>query len=194
MVHRFDAAKTPAARMHAILGWRATGKTTLLNDLSSHRRGPLHRKSDVAALNQVWEEVKFTNGNLRQQSKPMMDISLVLDDTECTEAILKSDTLKDIMTTGRHYNLSLYMCLTRASYLKPSLRSQIDYVYIMRGTALDMQHFFAGVLAKDHIKLRDALNSCTEDYGCTVVRMCDFDVSHYKARGASEFGDLFSMA
>ena len=204
-VPAFAPTKIPPARTHLIVGKRNTGKSTLLADLCFYRRKMaygiamagsagasqsisefmpatfVHDRFDAAILARFWAEVKRMNGKLRRRNKPMVDTFLILDDTGHDKGMLHNPTLMEILMNGRQYNLSLYLCLQYAKDIRPAMRSQVDYLYIMREKSLEMQKklwdCFAGGLFADRTQFRDILDACTADYRCLILQTCELDTS-----------------
>lgn len=196
-----DPASIPPARNLLFCGRRNTGKSTLLRDICFYRRhiqlgmamaGSMgaaealktyfpdsftYDQFDTTALATFWRQVKSINGPRKRRGQPMFDTCLILDDTGHDKAMWRDKTLREIMQNGRHYNLTLFMCLQDAKAVQPNMRSQFDYVFLLRERSpetLDrIWTCFAGGLFSDKRQFRSVLAECTKDYRAMVIRNSD---------------------
>jgi len=200
-----DIHKIPQARTIMIIGKRNTGKTTLLADICYHRQqmqfgitfaGSIGSRLAVAqfhpdtfiydtfdpdVLANFWRHVRKTNGALRRRGQPMLDMWCILDDTGFEDKMRSDRTLREIMMNGRQYNLTIIVCLQDGKSFHPNMRSQVDYVFILKAVALEVTNkiwdTFAGGHFPDKITFLRVLRECTRNYRALVIKNSDIDES-----------------
>lgn len=200
-VDPFNVRTLKQARTYMLLGKRNTGKTTLLTDLCFHRQtmefgivfaGSIGSREDIKKyhpdtfiyekfsadrLKTFFKDVKRMNGKLRRRNQQMVDCYLIIDDTGFDTSMWMNKTLVEIMQNGRHYNISLFICLQYGKALRPNMRSQVDYVFILKEKAPEMINkiwdCFAGGHFKSKKQFTSTLDKCTRDFRCLVIKNAD---------------------
>lgn len=200
-VDPFSMRNIPQGRTFLILGKRNTGKTVLTIDICFHRQamefgiafaGSIGSELEFArflpstfiygsfsdeVLRAFWEKVKSLNRKAARNGEKMVDCFLILDDTGFDKSMWQSKSLIEIMQNGRHYNLTLIICMQYGKALHPNMRSQIDYLFVLKEKSPEMldkiYSCFCGGHFQDKHLFRAVLNQCTRDYRALVVKNAD---------------------
>jgi hypothetical protein len=115
---------------------------------------------------------------------------VILDDCAFDRKFMNSKLLRELAFNGRHYSIMLIISSQWALDLPPSLRGNVDYVFILRDNLYRerlYKNFFPFIDSLDAFnKIMDA---CTEDYGCLVLDNSgsNSEIFHYKAKMNREF-------
>lgn len=85
----------------------------------------------------------------------------------------KEKTMKNIFFNGRHYNIFFILTMQYPLGIPPELRGNIDYVFIFNEPSIKnrkkiYEDYVGMVSSMDHFS--NILDSCTENYGCLVVK------------------------
>lgn len=160
-LHRLDPRTIKLDRVLVFIGRRDTGKTTLLVDILYHVRNRIADGiviSGTEAGNGFWgqyvpssfvynefsEEVLWRVINRQKRRVQEGDIDpehperapptfVILDDCMHDEAMLRnSKALMYIFVNGRHLNIFLCLIMQYPLGIKPSMRSNIDYCFLLR--------------------------------------------------------------
>jgi len=180
-----------------LLGKRNTGKSTLLEDILYHlsnqfdmgfgmtltqdtaRSFRKYMPDSLIHNNGVVEETleaivsmlrKITEGDETGADK--IKVYGVLDDIASQKGIFNSETMRDIFMNGRHYHVFFVVLMQYVMDMGPSIRSQIDYLFVLRNTSVDdrkkiWKNFF-GIFPNfdEFCKVFDA---CTDEFDCIVL-------------------------
>lgn len=99
-------------------------------------------------------------------------IVIVLDDIGYKKDILKSEIIRQIFMNGRHHNIILIVACQYCMDLTPDLRTNADYVYILKQNAgsakKSLYDNFFGAFEKPK-DFRTVLDACTQNYQCLVL-------------------------
>lgn len=97
-------------------------------------------------------------------------VFLVLDDLLYDKKFLNDKLVRYLFMNGRHFKIMLYMTAQYLVDVPPSIRAQIDYVFVLR----DNQHreklwknLFT--IFKTYDQFCAAMDVCTADYGALVL-------------------------
>lgn len=101
------------------------------------------------------------------------NLLLITDDMMSQERLLKkSSNYRKLFTEGRHYNINYFLCLQYALGLPPTLRTNMDYIFLYGEDEVanlkKLYENYAGVIP-DFNMFRNILDQCTEDFGCLVI-------------------------
>lgn len=181
-------------RLIFIIGKRGTGKSVLLEDLmfrmkdrwdfviamtptmSSYKMFAKHipmsfifdKGVDKAHLERV---IRICRG--LSKTDKVRHVAIILDDCMADKKFFNTSYIRDLFMNGRHFYLS-FICATQYCMDIPrDLRSQIDYVFLLResnvGNKQRLHENFGGVLEKS--VFYKVLDACTENNECLVVNM-----------------------
>jgi hypothetical protein len=188
---RVDPNKGPATIV--IIGSRGTGKSYLIQDLMYFLRripaGMIFTGSQSSAedfekffpKSFIFDEVDLerigkvvANQKKLRKQKTEGDYSslLLFDDCGYDKSVTRQKIIKEIFCNGRHYKLLLLMTVQYCKDIPPDLRSNADYVFIMREPSIERRRVlwkeFASVVPTFNM-FNDAMNVCTDDRGVLVI-------------------------
>ena len=129
----------------------------------------------------------------KQDKKPRDDVLIVLDDCMYDQSFTRDPTLRGIFMNGRHWKIMLVITMQYCMDLPVSLRTNIDYVFLMRETNPAVverlyKNFGGGFPSLSSFS--DALRLCTADFGCMVADNVRNTVGHFRARDPGPFRAL----
>lgn len=121
---------------------------------------------------------------------------LIFDDLMYDTSWIKHKEVREIFMNGRHYKIFYLVTMQYPLGIPPVLRSNIDYVFIMRENIFAnkkrLYENYAGMFPNLEV-FSQVLDKCTEDYGCLVVNnksrsnKLEDQVFWYKAREHKKF-------
>ena len=130
----------------------------------------------------------------RQKKKPNKttrdDVLVVLDDCMYDKSFTRDTVIRGIFMNGRHWKVMLVVTMQYCMDLPPSLRSNIDFVFLTRETnpaVVERLYKNFGACFSSLTVFTDALRLCTEDFGCMVIDNVAGKVWHYKAADPGPF-------
>lgn len=188
---RIDPDKGPPTIV--IIGGRGTGKTYLVRDLMYYFRripaGMIITGSEASSeifseffpKSFIFDDVDLerienivTNQRTLRKKKVEGDFSslLLFDDCGFDKAMIKKKIIKGIFMNGRNWRILLIMTLQYAKDIPPDLRSNADYVFILREPIIEARKKlwkeYAGIIPTFEA-FNEAMNVCTEDRGALVI-------------------------
>jgi energy-coupling factor transporter ATP-binding protein EcfA2 len=131
---------------------------------------------DRAVLHKLIEQQK--------RSETPRDVFVLLDDMMYDSSFLRQPLMRSIFLNGRHYRITLLVTTQYAIDVPPALRSNVDYVFLMRESNVQTQQKlfknFGGAFPH-HTVFAEALKACTADFGAMVIdnvkeRVCKYRV------------------
>lgn len=192
---KFDVANCKPYTTNILIGKRGSGKSVLLRDIMYNHRS-MHDigvcctpTMETAEMFKefVPESLIYNDYNggvlqrivaqqrLRQESgKPVQRIFIVLDDCGYEKSMFssKNSTMRDIFMNGRHYKITLYICLQYCVDIPPAMRANTDYVYALREPVLGNQkrlhEFFFGIV-DTFANFKKIFNAATSNFECLVT-------------------------
>jgi len=122
---------------------------------------------------------------------------LITDDMMSQEKLLKKSAYyKKLFVEGRHYNIMYLLCLNYSMGLTPTMRSNVDYVFLYaEEEVVNMKRLYenyAGIFPTFRM-FKETLDQCTEDFGCLVIdkrsksKVLTDRVFHFKAKDPGPF-------
>ena len=178
-----------------LVGSKRTGKTFLIKDLMYYFRrtpaGMILTGSEASAekfaeffpksfifdeiddeMIKRMENIVNNQRKLRRKKTEGDYSSLILfDDCGYDTKIAKKKVIKGMFMNGRNWKILLMMAVQYCKSVPPDLRSNADYVFILRepviGERKKIWNEFAGVIPFD--AFCEVMDVCTEDYGCIVL-------------------------
>jgi hypothetical protein len=117
-------------------------------------------------------------------------VFVVMDDCAFDRKFMNSKLLREISFNGRHYSICMILSSQWAMDMPPSLRGNIDYVFILRDNLYRerlWRNFFPFVQSLEIFNR--IMDVCTDDYGCLVLDNTgsSSEIFHYKANMNREF-------
>ncbi|KAG2424898.1 hypothetical protein HXX76_014056 [Chlamydomonas incerta] len=196
-VKQFDMSLLKMNTVIVAIGRRNSGKSTLIKDILYHQR-----KLPAGCVISGSEEVNsFYSGfvpgiliknefrsehleNLFKRQRKVMqrveegdrsvspDSFLVMDDCLFDNKWINDVQMRRVFLNGRHYKITYLLSLQFPLGITPFLRTQIDYVFILRDQSLNNRKRiyvnYAGIIPTFELFCK-MLDRLTSDYGCMVI-------------------------
>ena len=193
-IKKFDPTTIDPCRICVFIGRRNTGKSVLVTDILYHmRKIPMGVvMSGTEESNEHYKEYvpdSFIYGQYEPdviekiithqqvvikkcktpEEKENTDNSvfMLLDDCMFDNKWTRDKNMRCIFMNGRHYRIFFMLTLQYCMDLPPSLRGQIDYVFILRDNILGnkqklYKHFFG--IFPNFDSFNEVLTQCTENF------------------------------
>ena len=200
-IKKFDPKSIDPCRICVFIGRRATGKSILVTDILYHmRKIPMGVvMSGTEESNEHYKEyvpdsfiygqfeppvvekiIKHQQGMLKKlkasekedYKDPKHNVFMLLDDCMFDNKWTRDVNMRSVFMNGRHYRIFFMLTLQYCMDLPPSLRGQIDYVFILRENIIEnkmklYKHFFG--IFPNFESFNEVLTQCTENYECLVL-------------------------
>ena len=223
---KFNISSIASDKVCVFIGKRETGKSFLVKDLLYyHKNLPIGTvisgtegankfySSIVPSLfiHEEYSPIVVSNALKRQKivvKKMMKDVEsygktnidpnafLILDDCLYDSSWTKDQNIRSLFMNGRHYKMLFIITMQYALGVPPSLRTNIDYVFILRENYVSnrrkLYEHYAGMFPTFEIFCQ-VMDQCTEDYNCLVIHnnaksnKLEDQVFWYKAEKHSNF-------
>ena len=191
-IHKFDPSQLKPHRTILIVARRGSGKSVLCEDLMYHMRAsidmalamtPTEDSAQMFAkhLPLAWVYDHFDQSKLEQMinlqrglaaSAKQRSLLLILDDCMYDKKILRSEAMRALHYNGRHNHITYMSCLQYLMDVGPELRSNIDYVFVLRepvyANQVKLYKYFFGIFP-NFTDFQTVLTRCTENYSCLVL-------------------------
>jgi hypothetical protein len=188
-IRRFPIDNMKSNRNILIIGKRGTGKTTLLKDILYHIRKRVDTGYAIFPTqntirvfenclprshihNEYNPEVVRTLLNSLTEQKKTREIVLTLDDCVFDKGIMETQEMREIHMNGRHFHMWFINCVQDFMNLGPELRSQIDYVFVLKENSSSrrqkLHKYFFGMF-KNYEDFSSVMDKCTNLHGCLVL-------------------------
>ena len=225
-IRKFDISTISSDKVCVFIGKRETGKSFLVKDLLYHHRkipiGTVISGTEGANkfyskmvpslfIHEQYTEAIITNALKRQKlivkkkvkemesyGKSNIDPSafLILDDCLYDNKWVKDPNIRSLFMNGRHYKVLFLITMQYALGIPPNLRTNIDYVFILRENYVSnrkrIYEHYAGMFPTFEIFCQ-VMDQCTEDYNCLVIHnnaksnKLEDQVFWYKASSRNDF-------
>ena len=198
-IKKFDPTTIDPCRICVFIGRRGTGKSILVTDILYHmRKIPMGVvMSGTEESNEHYKEyipdsfiygqyepdviekiITHQQGVIKKCKTPEEkentnnSVFMLLDDCMFDNKWTRDKNMRCIFMNGRHYRIFFMLTLQYCMDLPPSLRGQIDYVFILRDNILEnkqklYKHFFG--IFPNFDSFNEVLTQCTENYECLVL-------------------------
>ena len=84
---------------------------------------------------------------------------------------VRDENIRNLFMVGRHFKMLFIITMQYASGVPPNLRTNIDYVFILRENLQNgrkrLYEHYAGMFPTFDIFCQVALDACTEDFHCS---------------------------
>ena len=222
-LRKFDMSEIKDNNVVVLIGKRDTGKSFLCKDILFHHQGiPVGQViSGTEGANQFYSKIVpklFIHDeykseiiqNMLKRQKMLIEKNhqsggdaqvdprafLILDDCLYDNTWAKDKWMRSIFMNGRHYKLLFLLTMQYALGVPPNLRTNVDYVFILRENYVSnrkrLYEHYAGMFPKFEMFCQ-VMDQCTENYECLVInnnsksnKLCD-QVFWYKAEQRPEF-------
>jgi len=226
---RFNINDIKDDKVVVLIGKRETGKSFLCKDILYHHSNiPVGQViSGTEAANEFYSKMVpklFIHGdyqpqiiqNILKRQKMMIEKAktanvdprafLVLDDCLYDNTWTKDKNVRSLFMNGRHYKILFMITMQYALGIPPNLRTNIDYVFILRENYVSnrkrLYEHYAGMFPNFEMFCQ-VMDQCTENFECLVInnnaksnKLCD-QVFWYKAEphddvklGSKEYWDF----
>jgi hypothetical protein len=199
---KFDMTKIKHDKVVVLIGKRETGKSFLVKDLLWHHQSlPIGAViSGTEGANQFYSKVvppMFVHeeyspliiaNTLRRQKLVAKKIAndlntrgttavdprnfLILDDCLYDTRWIRDPNVRYLFMNGRHVHTMFVITMQYAIGIPPNLRTNIDYVFILRETIISnrrkLYEQYAGMFP-DFDSFQQVMNQCTENFHCLVI-------------------------
>ena len=179
-----------------LIGKRDTGKSFLCKDiLYHHQKIPCGQViSGTEAANEFYSNIvpkifiheEFNSmiiQNILKRQKLLLDkmkinknvdprAFLILDDCLYDNSWIRDKFVRSLFMNGRHYKILFILTMQYALGIPPNLRTNIDYVFILRENYVSnrkrLYEHYAGMFPTFEMFCQ-VMDQCTEDYECLVI-------------------------
>jgi hypothetical protein len=193
---KFNINDVKDDKVVVLIGKRDTGKSFLCRDLLYyHNDIPAGQViSGTEGANQFYSKIVpklFIHGeyntniiqNMLKRQKLMLEKQqsgeqvdprafLILDDCLYDNTWAKDKHMRSIFMNGRHYKLLFMLTMQYALGIPPNLRTNIDYIFILRENYVSnrkrLYEHYAGMFPTFEMFCQ-VMDQCTEDYECLVI-------------------------
>ena len=199
---KFDMTKIKHDKVVVLIGKRETGKSFLVRDLLWHHQSlPCGTViSGTEGANQFYSKIVppmfiheqyspliIANVLKRQKllarkiAKDLADRGttavdprnfLILDDCLYDTRWIRDDNIRYLFMNGRHVHTMFIITMQYAIGIPPNLRTNIDYVFILRENYISnrrkLYEQYAGMFP-DFDSFCQVMNQCTENFECLVI-------------------------
>ena len=192
-LNRFDPRTIPSNAVIMCIGKRGTGKTTLTADIFYHLRKKFDAGIAFSATeesNNFWgkhicdtliypefDPKQYANFIQEQRrinstnSRPINSFAL-MEDCMYSKILRSNKDVRGTFFNGRHWNIFLIVTMQYVLDLPPELRSNVDYVFILRNNQVadreKIWKHFCGFIPSFPL-FNKIMNKCTTGYECMVV-------------------------
>ena len=226
VLSKFDITSVPDDSVVVFVGKRQTGKSFLVRDLLYYKQNiPVGTAiSGTEGANQFYSKIlpkafihdeydeSITKRVLERQKRVVKQMSAersergstdidaralyLLDDCMYDSSWTKSKAIRSLFMNGRHYKILFLLTMQYALGIPPNLRTNIDYVFILRESIYQnrkrIYDSYAGMFRTFDMFCR-VMDQCTEDYHCLVIHnnaksnRVEDQVFWYKATAHEDF-------
>jgi len=196
-LRKFDMSEIKDDKVVVLIGKRDTGKSFLCKDILYHHKGiPVGQViSGTEGANQFYSKIVpklFIHGefntqivqNMIKRQKVLIDkinegdtsidprAFLILDDCLYDNTWAKDKWMRSVFMNGRHFKLLFLLTMQYALGVPPNLRTNIDYVFILRENYVSnrkrLYEHYAGMFPSFEMFCQ-IMDQCTENYECLVI-------------------------
>lgn len=196
-LRKFDMRDIKDDKVVVLIGKRDTGKSFLCKDILFHHKNiPVGQViSGTEGANQFYSKMVpklFIHGEfntqivqniLKRQKMLITKINegnnnidprsfLILDDCLYDNSWAKDKHMRSVFMNGRHFKLLFLLTMQFALGIPPNLRTNIDYVFLLRENIVSnrkrIYDHYAGMFPTFEMFCQ-IMDQCTENYECLVI-------------------------
>jgi hypothetical protein len=195
-IRRFDMSKMKSDSIVMLLAKRRTGKSFLCRDIMHTHRdlptgiviSPTEKANkfygdfipDLYIYNEYTQELlqRFLRRQerIREVGKQRDGVDerafLIMDDCMFDTKWVKDSEMREVFMNGRHLKVFCCILMQYSLGIPPALRSNIDYVFILKETNITNRRklfeHYAGVFPS-FPAFNAAMDQCTNDFSCLVI-------------------------
>ena len=199
---KFDMAAIADDKVVVLIGKRETGKSFLVKDLLYHHRTIpigtvisgteasnsfygsmvpslfIHDEYSPEIIANVLKRQKLVINKINSDTSQFGGSSidprsyLILDDCLYDQSWVKNKDVRSLFMNGRHYKIMFIITMQYALGIPPNLRTNIDYVFILRENYVSnrkrLYDNYAGMFPTFEIFCQ-VMDQCTENFECLVI-------------------------
>ena len=199
---KFDMSSIPDDKVVVFIGKRETGKSFLVRDmLYYHQDIPVGTViSGTEGANSFYSKIMpslfihgewredIVNNYIKRQKKVVREMNkanangresnidprafFILDDCLYDNSWVKNKDIRALFMNGRHYKSMFIITMQYALGIPPNLRTNIDYVFILRenihSNRKRLYEQYAGMFPSQEV-FNQVMDQCTENYECLVI-------------------------
>ena len=195
-IKKFNMNKITSDKVVVLIGKRNTGKSYLVKDILYHHKNIpvgqaisgteaanefygsiipkvfIHEEYTAQIIQNIIKRQKLMVEKLKKN--PNMDprVFLILDDCLYDNSWTKNTDIRSIFMNGRHYKILFLLTMQYALGIPPNLRTNIDYVFILRENYVSnrkrLYEHYAGMFPTFDMFCQ-VMDQCTENYECLVI-------------------------
>jgi len=194
---KFKMSDIKDDKVVVLIGKRDTGKSFLCKDILYHHKDiPVGQViSGTEGANQFYSKIVpklFIHGefkpdivqNMLKRQKLMIDqinggnhsldprAFLILDDCLYDNTWARDKHMRSVFMNGRHFKLLFLLTMQYALGIPPNLRTNIDYIFILRENYVSnrkrLYEHYAGMFPTFEM-FNQVMDQCTENYECLVI-------------------------
>lgn len=193
---KFDMAGMPDGKVIVFIGKRETGKSFLVRDLLYYKQDVpvgcvisgtegansfyskiipgifIHNQFDDTIVHNYIKRQKKAVKASHNSSQVDPRAFLILDDCLYDPSWTKNKDIRALFMNGRHYKSTFIITMQYALGIPPSLRTNIDYVFILReniqANRKRLYEQYAGMFHNLDM-FNQVMDQCTENYECIVI-------------------------
>jgi hypothetical protein len=195
-LRKFDMNDIKDDKVVVLIGKRDTGKSYLCRDILFHHKDiPVGQViSGTEGANQFYQKIipklfiheefqtSIVHNMLKRQKQMIQKVQqggssdprafLILDDCLYDNTWAKDKWMRSVFMNGRHYKLLFLLTMQYALGIPPNLRTNIDYVFILRENYVSnrkrLYEHYAGMFPTFEMFCQ-VMDQCTENYECLVI-------------------------
>jgi hypothetical protein len=196
-LRKFDMSEIKDDKVVVLIGKRDTGKSFLCKDILYHHKNiPVGQViSGTEGANQFYSKIipkLFIHGefdtqivqNMIKRQQTLITrinegdtgidprVFLILDDCLYDNSWAKDKFMRSVFMNGRHYKILFLLTMQFALGIPPNLRTNIDYVFILRENYVSnrkrLYDHYAGMFPSFEMFCQ-IMDQCTENYECLVI-------------------------
>lgn len=199
---KFDMNSIPDDKVVVFIGKRETGKSFLVRDMLYYHQdipvGTVISGTEGANsfysklmpglfIHGEWNET-IVNNYIKRQKKVVKEMNkhkaygkesnidprafFILDDCLYDNSWVKNKDIRALFMNGRHYKSMFIITMQYALGIPPNLRTNIDYVFILReninSNRKRLYEQYAGMFPSLEV-FNQVMDQCTENYECLVI-------------------------
>ena len=196
-LRKFDMSEIKDDKVVVLIGKRDTGKSFLCKDILYHHKNiPVGQViSGTEGANQFYSKIipkLFIHGefdtqivqNMIKRQQTLITrinegdtgidprVFLILDDCLYDNTWAKDKFMRSVFMNGRHFKMLFLLTMQYALGIPPNLRTNIDYVFILRENYVSnrkrLYDHYAGMFPSFEMFCQ-IMDQCTENYECLVI-------------------------
>tara|TARA_B110000211_G_scaffold55592_1_gene61868 strand:+ start:5953 stop:6759 length:807 start_codon:yes stop_codon:yes gene_type:complete len=193
---KFDMRSIPDGKVIVFVGKRETGKSFLVRDLLYYKQDTpvgcvisgtegansfyskivpgifIHNKFDDKVVHNYMKRQKKVVKAAATNSRVDPRAFLILDDCLYDPSWTKNTDIRSLFMNGRHYYSMFIITMQYSLGIPPSLRTNIDYIFILReniqANRKRLYEQYAGMFQNLEV-FNQVMDQCTENYECLVI-------------------------